>query len=249
MSTSRRFTDLMMRMFARGRSAVPGHGMQRMPEQLAAQLQTTHLHLNTPVERVRPGLVEGPAGSFAARAVVVATDGWTAARLLPALVQPPPARGVTTVYHAAPPWPGQSPTLLVDGHGSPISNTVVLTAAAPEYSGDGRSLVSTSLVHGSDGPVPADPDPDGPAVRRLLAGLHRTDTSDWEHVATYEIPQALPGMPAPHPFRRPVRFPDGREVLYVAGDHRDTGSIQGALVSGRRTASAVLDDLGVEDAQ
>jgi hypothetical protein len=26
----------------------------------------------------------------------------------------------------------------------------------------------------------------------------------------------------------------------VCGDHRDTGSIQGALVSGRRTADAVL---------
>jgi hypothetical protein len=33
--------------------------------------------------------------------------------------------------------------------------------------------------------------------------------------------------------------------LYVCGDHRDTSSIQGALVSGRRAARAVLADLGV----
>ncbi|MFD0474075.1 FAD-dependent oxidoreductase [Nonomuraea thailandensis] len=31
--------------------------------------------------------------------------------------------------------------------------------------------------------------------------------------------------------------------LYVCGDHRDTGSLQGALVSGRRAAQAVLADL------
>jgi predicted NAD/FAD-dependent oxidoreductase len=28
--------------------------------------------------------------------------------------------------------------------------------------------------------------------------------------------------------------------LWVCGDHRDTGSIQGALVSGRRCADAIL---------
>ena len=38
----------------------------------------------------------------AADAVVVATDAWTAHRLLPALGEPPAAHGVTTVYHAAP---------------------------------------------------------------------------------------------------------------------------------------------------
>ena len=48
-------------------------------------------------------------------------------------------------------------------------------------------------------------------------------------------------MPPPHDFRRPVRLAPG---LYVAGDHRDSGSIQGALVSGRRAADAVLADLG-----
>jgi hypothetical protein len=31
----------------------------------------------------------------------------------------------------------------------------------------------------------------------------------------------------------------------VAGDHRDTASIQGAMVSGRRSADAVLARLGV----
>jgi len=31
----------------------------------------------------------------------------------------------------------------------------------------------------------------------------------------------------------------------VAGDHRDTASVQGALVSGRRAAGAVLADLGI----
>ena len=56
------------------------------------------------------------------------------------------------------------------------------------------------MVHGS---VPDDPD--GPDVRRALSRLHGTDTTRWELVATYDLPHALPGMPAPHPMRKPVR--------------------------------------------
>jgi len=174
-------------------------------------------------------------GTVEARAVVVATDGWAAARLLPGGVPAPAAHGVTTVYHAAPDFPEATATLLLDGPGSPVANTLVLSRAAPEYAPPGRALVATSMVHGS---VPADVD--GAEVRSALARLHRTDTTGWELVATYDLPHALPGMPAPHPLRKPVRVGD----VYVAGDHRDTSSIQGALVSGRRAASAVLHDIG-----
>jgi len=47
-------------------------------------------------------------------------------------------------------------------------------------------------------------------------------------------------MNPPFDVRRDVRFGPGR---YVCGDHRDTSSIQGAMVSGRRAAEAVLADL------
>ena len=44
-------------------------------------------------------------------------------------------------------------------------------------------------------------------------------------------------MRPPLDVRQPVRLSD---VLFVAGDHRDTASIQGALVSGQRAAEAVV---------
>jgi Flavin containing amine oxidoreductase len=55
-------------------------------------------------------------------------------------------------------------------------------------------------------------------------------------VVRHDIPGALPEQPAPLRTRQPVDLGDG---LFVAGDHRDTASIQGALVSGRRAAAAV----------
>lgn len=237
MTTSGRFANLMMRMFVRGDSTVPAAGMQALGEQLAARLPTGSVHLQTPASSIAPLAVETSAGLVAGRAVVVATDASAAAALLPG-VSAPSWKGVTTVYHAAQESPLKQPTLVVDAEKSPINNTVVVTEAAPSYSSDGRALIATSLVHG--------PDLDGAAVDERamlghLARLYRTSTSGWERVAAYDVPHALPSMTAPHEFRKPVRT-DG---VYVCGDHRDTSSIQGALVSGRRAADAVLSDLGV----
>jgi predicted NAD/FAD-dependent oxidoreductase len=56
-------------------------------------------------------------------------------------------------------------------------------------------------------------------------------------VAHHLIPDAVPAMPPPLRLTRPVEAGDG---VFVCGDHRDTASIQGALVSGQRAARAVL---------
>jgi hypothetical protein len=248
MTSSRRFTDLMFRMFARGASTVPAGGMQRLPEQIAGHLPHGSVRTGVRVHAVTPSGADTDDGPVAARAVVVATDGWAAADLLPGLVERPAPRGVTTVYHAAPLFPEAAGMLLLDAGGSPVANSIAISVAAPEYAPPGQVLVSSSIVHGP-GPArrAAAVDPDGHEVRQSLARLHRTDASSWQHVATYDLPRALPGMPAPHPMRRPVRLAGTAGTVYVAGDHRDTSSIQGALVSGRRCAEAVLADLGPTD--
>ena len=80
-------------------------------------------------------------------------------------------------------------------------------------------------------------------MRSHLAQLYGVGTRAWEHVATYPIPYALPAMLPPLDTRQPVAL---GEWLFVAGDHRDTASIQGAMVSGRRAADAALLHLGVQ---
>ena len=123
--------------------------------------------------------------------------------------------------------------IVLDGERSgPVVNTVVLTNAAPSYA-PGRHLVSSSVVSG---------DAAEPTVRAHLARLYGVDTAPWQHVAAYDVQAALPSQAPPMGrFRKGVRLEPG---LYVCGDHRDSASIQGALVSGRRAATAVLHDLG-----
>ena len=217
LTTSSRFFDLVWRSFVRGTQCVPAAGMQAIPDQLADGLT---IHLSSPVGQLPP-----------ARAVVVATDPPTAARLVPGL-EVPPMRGVVTHYHLAPEPPVTEPAIVLDGERSgPVANTVVLTNAAPSYA-PGRVLISSSVVRG---------DNDEPAVRAHLGRLYGVDTASWEHVARYDVPAALPSQAPPMGrFTKEVRLRDG---LYVCGDHRDSGSIQGALVSGRRAATAVLADV------
>ncbi len=232
LATSAAFVRLVWRSFAVGTIAVPAGGMGDLPAQLAAALPDGVLRLGRRVEAVRPGAVRADGAEIAARAVVVATDPVTAAALLPG-VAAPRMHALTTLYHVAPTAPARGPTLHLDGTGGPLASTVVVTEAAPAYSPDGRALVSSSFL-GTAERLPE------PVVRRELTRLYGVSTDDWVHLHTVAVPRALPALPAGSPLRRDVALGDG---LFVAGDHRDTPSQQGALVSGRRTAEAVLHAL------
>lgn len=233
LQTSRRFLDVVLRSLLRGTPSVPSAGMQAIPDQLSRGLPTGVVRLGESVLEVAPGLVRTESTQWHARAVVVATDPPAAQRLLPGL---PPVRmnGVTTWYHSTDDLglAGGRPVLHVDGdHSGPVVNTVVVSHAAPGHAPEGRALVASSVL-GVDGPAT-----DEPAVRRHLERLYGTSTSRWETVSVCRVPDALPAMPPPHDFRRTVVVGEG---LFVAGDHRDSSSIQGAMVSGRRTAHAVM---------
>jgi predicted NAD/FAD-dependent oxidoreductase len=80
-------------------------------------------------------------------------------------------------------------------------------------------------------------------VRAHLRRWYGPAVDAWRPLKTYRILHAQPaqGPPALVPPERPARLADG---LYVAGDHRTNASINGAMVSGRRAAEAVLQDLG-----
>jgi protoporphyrinogen oxidase len=231
--TSSRFFHLVWRSMLRGSLCLPRHGIQAVPEQLAAALPPGVVRLETPVTQLTgEGVVLADGTERGADIVVVATGPAVAGQLLPGL-QVPATRTVTTLYHAAPASPLAEPTLLVDTERQ-VLHTSVLSEVTPGYAGDGRALVSTSVLGPGDAATEA-------TVRARLAALYQVSTEDWEHLATYTVEGALPDMTAPHPLIRGCRVGPGR---YVCGDHRATGSVQGALASGARAAREVLAAAG-----
>ena len=226
--TSRRFVDLLLRSFIRGTPSVPAAGMQAISDQLAHGLD---VRLDTSVRAVTPASVTTDDDTWSARAVVVAVDAPAAARLLPGL-EVPQMRAGTTFWHLAD-VPGAH---LTGGNGvlvveprrtGPLVNTVVVSNAAPTYSPTGLALVASTALGTSA-------DEDG--VRRHLSRLYACDTSAWRTVAVHRLEATVPECPPGTDLRKPAQH-DG---VFVAGDHRDTASIQGALVSGRRIAESVL---------
>ncbi|WP_082526529.1 FAD-dependent oxidoreductase [Kitasatospora sp. MBT63] len=249
LTTSSRVADLVLRSYAKGRLCLPAAGASAVPAQLAEHLPAGTVRLGVKVTAVAADGVQTAAhGRIATRAVVVATDARSAAALLPGL-RLPGFHPVTTYYHVADRSPMDEALLLLDadrgtGRGG-VSHSLVLSELDRSYAPGGRALIATTVL-GRQSFDPGGPAGEEPAVRRRLAELYGTGTGDWEFLSVRHLPDAVPAMPPPHNVRRPVRLLAG---LYTCGDHRDTSTVQGALVSGRRAAQAVLSDLGVPTAE
>jgi hypothetical protein len=228
---SRRYADLVLRTFVRGAPSVPSTGMKALPLALAQKLAPETLQHNVTVRNVAPGKVVAGADTFLAKAVVVATDPTTAAHLLPVL---PEVRtnSLTTWYFTSTQTPAEK-YLTVDARTGPrrLANVAVMTNAAPSYSQTGAPLIAATAVGYWSGERHAQ------LAAAECATLLNLTESGLDEIGRYPIQHALPRVRTPFPLRKPVDFGDG---LFVIGDHRDTPSIQGALVSGERGAKAVL---------
>jgi hypothetical protein len=229
-TSSAQFASLLVRSFVLGSPSVPSLGMTRLPELIAASLPAGAVRLNTRVQSVTATSLQTADEEVLARAVVVATDPTTAAALTD---QPAPAmKSLTTFWHTCATPPTGERLLHLDAEArGPVINTAVLTNVAPTYAPAGRPLIATTTL-GADGSAAAERD-----ARRHAGQIYGVDATSWELVTSHVIAAALPVQPPPLRLRQPVALDQG---LYVAGDHRDTASIQGALVSGRRAATAVL---------
>ncbi|WP_370524322.1 NAD(P)/FAD-dependent oxidoreductase [Cellulomonas sp. APG4] len=235
-TTSAAFVRLLVRAFLRGTPGVPAAGMAALPAQLAEGVPDVRLGVR--VDRVEPhgpGVrVHADDGVTDARAVVVATDAPAAERLVG--VPAPVMKGLTTHWYATDAAPTLLPAVVVDGRDrGPVVNAAVVSLVAPGYAPAGQHLVQATVLHhgrrrGAD----------EPQVRAHAGEVLGTDPRGWREVVRHVIPAALPAQPPPLVTRRDVVVGDG---LFVCGDHRDTASIQGALVSGRRTARAVAHHL------
>lgn len=240
--TSARFFRFVFRHFFAEAAAVPALGMQAIPNQLVNRLPEGSIRLKEAVEHIEPGFVELFGNRrIPARAIVVATEGNMAHRLLGEAVPPVAMNGTVTLSFDAAEPPVHEPILVLDGEGrGPVNNLVVMSECSPDYAPAGHSLVSASIVG-----VPNVPDDEMDRLaREQLRDWYGVSVDGWRLLRVQRIPEALPDMSVGvvYPWQRPVRLHPG---LYVCGDHRDQGSINGALESGFRAAQAVAEDMNM----
>jgi len=233
LATSRRMFDVIFRSLSEGQSVLPSRGMHALPLQMASRLSEGTVHLNTSVTSVDGTKVTLASGeNISARAVVVATDGPTASSLLGIPIVE--SRKVGCVYFSADTPPTKEKYVVLDGTGSgPVLNVAVISNVAPSYAPADKHLIVAALPGVTDGDLEA-------LSRKQLRSWWGPQVDDWKHLRTYVINHGGPVQKPPFSPKQRINLGN---VLFVCGDHRDTGSIQGAMFSGRRCGEAVVRSL------
>ena len=211
--------------FISGQPGLPSRGVGALSAAMASQVHD--LRLGVTVNAIKTGSLATSSGEIEASEIIVATDSTTAAQLLD-IGTVSKLAGCTTWYHIAPSAPVAHGQLIVDGENrGAVINTLVISNFISEYAPSGKHLISTTTDTGVT----------ESEVRRHLATIYNCDNRDWELIAKYEIPAALPiGAKA---ITQPIQS-FVHEGIYLAGDGQVGPSQNGALKSGRLAALAVL---------
>jgi phytoene dehydrogenase-like protein len=233
LATSRRMFDVIFKSLSEGQSVLPSRGMHALPLQMASRLSEGTIQLNTRVSTIDGTTITLASGeSINTRAVVVATDGPTASSLLGIPVVE--SRKVGCVYFSADTPPTKEKYVVLDGTGNgPVLNVAVISNVAPSYAPADKHLIAAALPGVTEGDLEA-------MSRKQLRSWWGPQVDNWKHLRTYVINHGGPVQKPPFSPKQRVNLGNGQ---FVCGDHRDTGSIQGAMYSGRRCGEAVVQSL------
>lgn len=222
-----RYGQAIIKSFVSGTPGVPRKGVAELSKALASRVNK--IIYNTLVDSLDVTTVHTSAGVFTAENLIIATDATTATQLL-GLNEVPRMAGCITWYHAAAENPSGSGRLVVDGQNrGPVINSIVISDVSSSYAPVGQHLVSTTT----------DLSATESDVRRHLSIIWGVSTHDWQLIAKYEIPAALPIQSIGRELTQSIKV---AENVYVVGDHRTVPSQQGALFSGRLAAELILNE-------
>jgi phytoene dehydrogenase-like protein len=248
LSTSAHVFGYTFRAMSLGDSVVPAEGMGAIPAQLAEQARAAGVNIRTGeavswLDADGDGVtVESGGKERTADAVVVATDPRTARELTSVDDIPVEGKSVVTQHYRLPGPELSAGTRIMLNAESGGPNTVAqLSAAAPEYAPGDDVLLSASFV--GDRALDRDDAALETRTRATLSGWYpERGFEELETLATDRIPFAqFAQPPGSHETLPDTDDPEG--PVYLAGDYTRWSSIQGALESGKRAATAVEADL------
>jgi phytoene dehydrogenase-like protein len=243
LETSSRKFEFVFRMFGEGYAAVPARGMQAIPDQLAASLPTGSIRLDATVSKATASSVQLENGEeINTRAVVIAVDPRNVNALMPQ-VPSPKTVATTCFYFAAERPPVDKSMLVLNGDGiGPVNHMAVISNVSPAYAPAGASLISVTML---GAPEMGDAELEA-IVRTQLMEWFGAQVSKWFLLRRYVVKNALPlQSPSQGGIQSLSPVVDG---IFIAGDHRQGATTNGAMRSGRAAAGAVLESFGVPNA-
>ncbi|GER42696.1 FAD/NAD(P)-binding oxidoreductase family protein [Striga asiatica] len=248
LNTTSRLFNFVFKCLALGDNTLPRNGISAIPEQLAAKLNPSSIRLNSKVASIDlDSIVKLESGeSFKGdHGVILAMEEFEANKILSGIKMNTgrakgPIRSTVCLYFSmdSNKVPVNDPVLFLNGSGHGIVNNMFFaTNVTPTYAPPGKGLVSISLIGTYDSVE------DGELVRRVVDELSGWFGSgfvgSWRHLTTYRVGYAQPNQCPPTDL---MKEPKAGRNLYLCGDYMTSSTFDGALVSGRRAAEALLRD-------
>jgi hypothetical protein len=201
--------------FLHGDSGLPRAGAGVLAEALAARVE--NIHLNSKVDSLT---------QFDGKDIIVATDSVTADSLLGIHTEITWANSFT-YYHSIAAEAIQSTQLRVTSARSLIVNSIALSNTIEDYAPAGKTLIATTTLEHVDS-----------ATLKSEMGKF-WGISGFEEIAEYEIRNSLPIFaPGAQQLAQSSKI---AENVFRAGDYLSAGSQNAALLSGRLSATELLE--------
>ncbi len=220
LETDSRMLQFTFKMFAADGAAVPKEGMAAIPAQLVDYIGAEKIQMNTKVLHFDSKSIttsEGVVESFDKVVVACSMNNNVA------------YHSVTNFYFETEKLPIDTKHVILNANPDRVVNNVVLISnVAPNYSQNGKQLISVS-ANGTHKDVHD--------CLTDLKSIFGVEVAKWKPVKSYIINKALPVVN----FERKYE-PTSAEGVFYCGDYLLQASINGAMESGRRTAEAIIKD-------
>ncbi|MBN1339912.1 MAG: FAD-dependent oxidoreductase [Bacteroidales bacterium] len=218
LETDSRMLRFTFKMFAEAGAALPKEGMGAIPMQLVDYIGADKIRYNTKVLKCDSKSVtksDGKQESF--DKVVLACN----------MNKNVEYHSVTNNYYEAEKLPIDTKHVILNANPNRIINNVVMISnVAPNYSQNGKHLISVSAngIH-----TKAD------VFMEDLKSIFGLEAANWKLVKSYTIREALPAINFEKKYK-----PTSSEGVFYCGDYLLQGSINGAMESGRRSAEEII---------
>jgi len=267
LTTDSRLFDFVMRSLALGENCLPAKGIGALATQLVSKLNKNTLFLNSKVEEIIENedddsstlsvkLINGINKTVRAKKIILAVEGPECYRLLGTMSEKSDNNtggvGTTCVYFSCDkPYNAKNAILYLDGElyarnnrkKTLVNNCCFPSVVSATYAPEGKHLCSASIIG-----VPEEQNDE------LLAEAVKTELSDWfgadvtksfKMLKVYRIPFAQPTQTPKAKGSGINAFEQSCESgvmknVYLAGDHRDAATFDGALISGRRCVEYII---------
>ncbi len=230
MQTSNRFFHFVFKMFAEGTAALPTGGIQKIADQLAANIPPEKLMLGKKVINIENEKVFIEDGSSLEAEQVVVTCP------LPFLkdIKTRTYNKVCNLYYAASAAPIKGAKLMLNGAGSGLINNVVFVSEVDKtVAPEGKTLVSVSVIGNpnlSDSQL-------NQAVSEELNDWFGMVSKTWKLIQVNRLEKALPLSTQIDSNLQPQQL---TKNMIVVGQHIHYGSLNAVMESGRKAAEWVM---------